>query len=81
MKSWKTTLGGIGAILGSIGAAIKLYQAGDLAAAATALITGISTGLGLIFARDNNVPSEAIASAAKAAEQIKADTAIFKRDL
>jgi hypothetical protein len=77
MKSWKTTLGGIGTILGSIAAAIKMYQSGDISSAVAAVITGISAGLGLIFARDNTVPSAAVPAAQKRADEIKADTAFI----
>jgi hypothetical protein len=58
MTSWKTTLAGIGALLGSLAAAIKLFLAGDLVSAISTLVAGVSAGIGLIHARDNNVTSE-----------------------
>lgn len=60
MKSWKTTVGGVGSILAGLGTIAKLVStgnySGDGIVAAIGLITG---GFGLIFARDNNVSSEA----------------------
>ena len=58
MKSWKTTLSGVGVILTALGAGIKMFLAGDTGSAITALVGGISAGVGLIAARDNNVTSE-----------------------
>jgi|TARA_R110000868_G_scaffold223216_10_gene475090 hypothetical protein len=61
MKSWKTSLTGIAAILTAVGAAIMALMDNDPATvidvAATA--AAIMAGVGLIFARDNNVSSEA----------------------
>ena len=47
MKNWKTTLAGAASILTGIVQIIK----GDIATGATAVITGV----GLIFAKDNDV--------------------------
>ena len=58
MKSWKTTLSGIGVILSGAGAAIKFAVAGDYGTAIATLIPAVSAGIGLIAARDNNVTSE-----------------------
>lgn len=61
MKSWKTSLTGIAAILTAVGAAIMALMDNDPATvidvAATA--AAIMAGVGLLFARDNNVSSEA----------------------
>ena len=61
MKSWKTSLTGIAAILTAVGAAIMALMDNDPATvidvAATA--AAVMAGVGLIFARDNNVTSEA----------------------
>lgn len=57
MKSWKTTLAGVAALLTSLGIAIKAFTVGDFATVA-ASVSGIATGIGLLFARDNNVSSE-----------------------
>lgn len=60
MKSWKTTLTGIAAILTAVGAALTAIFDNnpnttiDVAVTASAIMAGI----GLIFARDNNVTSE-----------------------
>lgn len=55
MKSWKTTVSGIGMILSGIGAAMKCGFCTEGVTMGIGLVTG---GLGLIFARDNNVTSE-----------------------
>ena len=47
MKNWKTTLAGAASILTGIVQIIK----GDIATGATAIVTGV----GLIFAKDNDV--------------------------
>lgn len=56
MKSWKTTSGGIALIAGAV---IGLYFAsknGQLnEASITAAVTSILGGIGLLFAKDNNV--------------------------
>jgi hypothetical protein len=59
MKSWKTTLAGVGVILAAIGNAIGQFVAGGVAAVDfTVLIGGISAGGGLLLARDNDVSSK-----------------------
>lgn len=60
--SWKTTLAGVGAVLSVIVHVINCLTAGtpiDF----TVVITGITTGIGLIFARDNNKTSEQVGAA------------------
>lgn len=59
-KSWKTTVGGIGAILAAVGAAMQQLFDGNPATNPDwgIVATAIMTGFGLIFARDNNVSSE-----------------------
>ena len=56
--SYKTTLAGICAILGTIATAGKQALAGDYVGAINTAIVGIPVGVGLIAARDNNVSSE-----------------------
>jgi hypothetical protein len=58
MKSWKTTLSGIATILGGVAGAIKLWLSGNVAEAITVGFTAVTTGIGLIVARDNGVSSE-----------------------
>jgi len=53
MTSWKTTLAGIFAILGTIAATGKLALAGDYAGAISAALAGLPVGVGLIFAKDH----------------------------
>lgn len=57
-KSWKTTLSGVGVILTALGVGIKFIVAGDFGSAVTAIVGGISGGIGLIAARDNDKSSE-----------------------
>lgn len=60
MKSWKTTLAGVGTILTAVGVALKAVFDGDPATSVNfeATITAITAGVGLILARDNSVSSE-----------------------
>lgn len=53
MSSYKTTLAGIFALLGTIAAAGKLALAGDYAGAINAAVVGIPVGVGLILAKDH----------------------------
>lgn len=59
-KSWKTTVAGIGAILAALGPALSATFDGNPQTNAdwSAVIAAIVAGVGLIFARDNNVTSE-----------------------
>lgn len=57
-KSWKTTLSGVGVILAALGAGIKAIVANDLPTAITVIIGGVSGGIGLIKARDDDKSSE-----------------------
>jgi hypothetical protein len=61
MKSWKTTVAGIAAILTAGGAALTALTDNNPATSPdyAALIAACIAGLGLIFARDNDVSSEA----------------------
>jgi hypothetical protein len=61
MTSWKTTLAGIAAILTAGGAALTALTDNNPATSPdyAALIAACIAGLGLIFARDNGVTSEA----------------------
>jgi hypothetical protein len=56
MKNYKTTLSGIGVICAALGNAITEYLAGGFPAVnIPVLIAGLSTGIGLLFAKDMNV--------------------------
>lgn len=59
-KSWKTTAGGIVAILAPIFSAIKLMTDNDPTTNPdwNAVMAAVAAGVGLLFARDNNVSSE-----------------------
>lgn len=57
MKSWKTTVSGIGAIIVAvINAAVGIINGTPVDWAST--MAAIMAGIGLITARDNNVTSE-----------------------
>jgi len=60
MKSWKTTLAGIGAILGAIGIALSAQFDNDPATVPdwATVVGAVVIGAGLIAARDKNVTSE-----------------------
>lgn len=60
MKSWKTTVTGIAAILTAVGAALTAVFDNDPNTNIDVTVTAsaIMVGIGLIFARDNNVTSE-----------------------
>jgi len=62
MKSWKTTVAGIAAIIAAIALAIANEFDADPATVADwgAAIAALSAGLGLLFARDNNKSSEQV---------------------
>lgn len=58
MKSWKTTAGGLSMILSALSHILTDWNTTgtfSISAESTGLIIG---GIGLIFARDNNVSSE-----------------------
>jgi hypothetical protein len=61
MNSWKTTAAGIGAILVAVGSALSATFDADPATVADwgAVVAACIAGAGLLFARDNNVSSEA----------------------
>jgi hypothetical protein len=58
--SWKTTAAGVGAILVAIGGALAATFDTDPATVADwgAVVAAFMAGIGLLFARDNNVTSE-----------------------
>jgi len=60
MTSWKTTVTGIAAILTAVGSALTAIFDNDPATTVDVAVTAsaIMAGIGLIFARDNNVSSE-----------------------
>lgn len=59
MKSWKTTSAGILAIVGGIVRFYFAVKAGQFTEEAiTTSLTAVLSGIGLLFARDNNVTSE-----------------------
>jgi hypothetical protein len=60
MKSWKTTVAGIGAILVAVGSALSAMFDADPSTVADwgAVVAAIIAGVGLIAARDNGVSSE-----------------------
>ncbi len=62
MKSWKTTVMGICAILTAVAGAIKLLVDGDPATNPdwTAVCAAVAAGIGLIAARDNSKTSESV---------------------
>lgn len=58
MKSWKTTLGGVGMILSALANIVNRWKStGTLSFTAEDMIA-ITGGFGLLSARDNNVTSE-----------------------
>jgi len=60
MKSWKTTVMGVCAILVAVAGAVKLLVDDDPATNPdwTAVCAAVAAGIGLISARDNRVSSE-----------------------
>jgi hypothetical protein len=59
--SWKTSLAGVGTILAGLGALAIAGSKGTITSdTLTVAGAAITTGLGLIFARDNNVSSEEV---------------------
>lgn len=60
MKSWKTTVAGVAAMIASAATAIAAEFDGDPATTAewSVVITAFIAGIGLLFARDNAVSSE-----------------------
>ena len=60
MKSWKTTVFGVCAILTAVAGAVKLLVNNDPATNPdwTAVCAAVAAGIGLIAARDNGVSSE-----------------------
>lgn len=61
MRSWKTTLGGVISLVGTCLAATWPEYA-----KAGAFLASLGAGLGLLFARDNNVTSEDVGAKPKA---------------
>ena len=58
MRSWKTTSAGILSVAGGVARVCFALKNGQLTEeAVTTSLTGILAGIGLLFARDNNVSS------------------------
>lgn len=59
-SSWKTTAGGVAAILAAISGAITALTDGNSATNPdwSTVIAAVTAGLGLLFARDHNISSE-----------------------
>jgi len=62
MKSWKTTVAGIAAIIAAIALAVSNEFDADPATVADwgAVLATIAAGVGLLFARDNDKSSEKV---------------------
>jgi len=62
MKSWKTTVSGIAAIIAAIALAVAHEFDADPATVADwgAVMATIAAGIGLLYARDNNKSSEKV---------------------
>lgn len=62
MKSWKTTVAGIGVALVAIGSALQAQFDGDPATSADwgIVIAAMIAAVGLFWARDNNRTSEQV---------------------
>lgn len=56
ITSWKTTLSGVGVILAAVANALTEFATGGVTGVNfSVLITGLSAGIGLLVAKDNNV--------------------------
>jgi hypothetical protein len=67
MKSWKTTVAGIAAILTVVAAALTQFVQGGLAAISwEPLLAGLIAGVGLILAKDSNVSNAPVPGPAQA---------------
>ena len=62
MKSWQTSLAGVGAIMAAVGGALKAQFDGDPTTIAdwSSVVPAIIAGVCLLFARDNNKTSEQV---------------------
>ena len=62
MKSWKTTVAGVAAIIAAIALAISHQFDSDPTTVAdwSAVITALTAGVGLVLARDNDKSSEKV---------------------
>lgn len=66
LTNWKTTIGGVAAILTALGAGVHAIQTGDLSAA-YATIPAIVAGVALITAKDGNVTGGTVPATTEAA--------------
>lgn len=56
MRNWKTTVAGVATILTGLGSALSQFASGGIAAVDFGiLLTAITGGAGLVFAKDFNV--------------------------
>ena len=62
MKSWKTTLAGLGVLLSALGAALQAQFDGDPATVPdwAVVVTALFAAVGLLLARDNDKSSERV---------------------
>ncbi len=62
MKSWKTTLAGLGVLLSALGAALQAQFDGDPATVPdwAVVVTALFAAVGLLAARDNDKRSERV---------------------
>ena len=62
MKSWKTTLAGLGVLFSALGAALQAQFDGDPATVPdwAVVVTALFAAVGLLVARDNDKSSERV---------------------
>jgi hypothetical protein len=69
--NWKTSLAGVAAIMGAVGSVITMFSTGHWDGAQLLLDwTGLSTGIGLIFAKDGNVTGGTVAATPEAVKRV-----------
>lgn len=71
-RSWKTTTAGVAAIAGGVARfALALNEGKMTEEAITTSVTAIMTGVGLLFARDNDVSSEEVGIKEEQPKEVK----------